>query len=350
MKRVFALLLLAALIMTGCGPKEVATEQPADGAVYTQSEPVSATVFAMDTVMDLTIYGEEALLEQAEQYILQLEGSLSVTDENSEIYQLNQRGTIDLSEDAAQLLEQGLALCQMTNGVLDLSIYPVLRSWGFTTGDYRVPEENEIAALQEYVNYKNISIDRESGTVTLAEGMQIDLGSVAKGYTGDRLARLFEEGGVTSGLLNLGGNVQTIGAKPDGSPWRVAIQDPETAENLAVLEVVDQAVITSGGYERFFEENGQTYWHIIDPATGYPARSGVISATIIGDSGLICDGLSTALFVMGVEAASEFWREHGGFEAVLVTDDDRICITEGLEDKLTLLESAAARYIVEVIR
>lgn len=348
MKRAFASLLLAALMMTGCGT-DIA-QQSAETADADQTEPVSATVFAMDTVMDLTIYGDAELLSQAEQRIMQLEGSLSVTDENSEIYQLNQTGTMDLSEDSAQLLEQGLALCRMTNGALDLSIYPVLRTWGFTTGEYQVPTENEIAALLEHVDYENISFDSASGTVTLEEGMQIDLGSIAKGYTGDCLAQLLEEGGVTSGLLNLGGNVQTIGAKPDGSPWRVAIQDPETAENLAVLEVVDKAVITSGGYERFFEENGQTYWHIIDPATGHPARSGVISATIIGDRGLLCDGLSTALFVMGVDAAAELWRERGGFEAVLVTDDGRIYITEGLEENLTLLESAAARYTLEVIR
>ena len=347
MKRAFALL-LTTLVLTGCSPNVDGAAQPAERS-SAQIQAVNTTVFAMDTVMDLTIYGDEALLTQAEQCIARLEDSLSVTDENSEIYQLNQQGTANLSEEAAQLLEQGLALCELTGGALDLSIYPVLRTWGFTTGEYQVPEEEKIAGLLEHVDYRSVALDWTSGAVTLQEGMQIDLGSVAKGYTGDLLTQLFKEGGVTSGLLNLGGNVQAIGAKPDGSPWRVAIQDPESTENLAVLEVVDKAVITSGGYERFFEENGQTYWHILDPTTGAPARSGVISVTIIGDNGLMCDGLSTALFVMGVEDAAQFWREHGGFEAVLVTDDERLCITAGLEDSLALLESAA-RYTVEVIR
>lgn len=348
MKRAFASLLLAALFLPGCSQDAAVTVQSAEPSSV-QAEAVSATVFAMDTVMDLTIYGDKALLPQAEQCITALEDSLSVTDENSEIYRLNQQGNLTLSENPARLLEQALSLCELTDGALDLSIYPVLRAWGFTTGAYQVPGEDELARLLEYLDHRNIAFDAGSGAVTLKEGMQIDLGSVAKGYTGDRLAQLFADGGVTSGLLNLGGNVQAIGAKPDGSPWRVGIQDPETAENLAVVEVVDKAVVTSGGYERFFEENGQTYWHILDPETGTPARSGVISATIIGDSGLLCDGLSTALFVMGVEEAAQFWREQGGFEAVLVTEDGRICITAGLEDCLTLLEPAA-QYTVEVIR
>lgn len=349
MKRVFASLLLAALFLTGCSRDTAVTTQPTE-TQPDQGKAVSATVFAMDTVMDLTIYGDEDLLIQAEQYIMQLESSLSVTDENSEIYRLNQTGTIDLSEDAARLLEQGLELCRMTNGALDLSIYPVLRAWGFTTGEYQVPQKDEIAELLKYVDYKDILFGGGSGTVSLENGMKIDLGSVAKGYTGDRLAQMFKENGVTSGLLNLGGNVQTIGAKPDGSPWRVAIQDPESSDNLAVLEVVDKAVITSGGYERYFEEDGQVYWHILDPDTGHPAHSGVISATIVGESGVLCDGLSTGLFVMGVENAAELWRENKSFEAVLVTEDDCIYITQGLEDDFSLLGSAAAKYTVEVIR
>ncbi|MDY4104163.1 MAG: FAD:protein FMN transferase, partial [Oscillospiraceae bacterium] len=205
-----------------------------------------------------------------------------------------------------------------------------------------------IAALLPLVDYGQVSLTHD-GTAALAAGMEIDLGSVAKGYTGDVLARLFRENGMTSGLLNLGGNVQAIGAKPDGSPWRVAIRDPLSGGNLAVLEIVDQAVITSGGYERYFEQDGETYWHILDPATGYPARSGVLSATIVGDSGVVCDGLSTALFVMGVDAAARLWREQGGFEALLVTDDGTIYLTAGLEDRMIWLD-AAGDFTVEVIR
>lgn len=345
MKKAFASLLLAALLVSGC------SQQPGPDRteVTPATEPVSTTVLAMDTVMDLTIYGDEALLTQAEDTIVQLEDRLSVTRADSEIARLDQAGEGTLSQETARLLEQGLALCERTDGALDLTIYPVLRLWGFTTGEYRVPAQSEIDALLPQVNYRGVALDPDTGSVTLPQGAQIDLGSIAKGYTGDCLAQLFAEGGVTSGLLNLGGNVQAIGAKPDGSPWRVGIQDPSSADTLAVVEVVDQAVITSGGYERFFEEDGQTYWHILDPSTGTPAHSGVLSATIVGDSGLVCDGLSTALFVMGVDAAAQLWRSQGDFEAVFVTEDGTIYITAGLEETFSLTE-AAAGYTLEVIR
>ena len=194
----------------------------------------------------------------------------------------------------------------------------------------------EAQALLAHVDYTKIDFDRKQSAVTLPPDMEIDLGSVAKGYTGDQILSLLREADVTSALLNLGGNVQALGSKPDGSPWRIGVQNPLGDGYIGVLEVTDQAVITSGGYERYFVEDGKTYWHIIDPATGAPAHSGLISVTIIGGSGLMCDGLSTALFVMGLEDAAQFWRETGNFEAVFVTEDGQITITEGLTDRFSL--------------
>jgi len=166
--------------------------------------------------------------------------------------------------------------------------------------------------------------------VTVGEGMQLDLGSVAKGYTGDRVTDLFRNAGVTSAILNLGGNVQTLGAKPDGKPWRVAVNDPLGNGYAGVIEVADKAVITSGGYERYFVEDGTVYRHIIDPADGYPVDNGLLSVTIIGDEGVLCDAFSTALFVMGADRAAEFWQTSDDFEAILLTEDGEILVTEGI--------------------
>ena len=172
------------------------------------------------------------------------------------------------------------------------------------------------------------------------KGVELDLGAVAKGYTGDQLMALLAREGIASAIVELGGNVQALGTKPDGSPWRVAVRDPAGDGSVGVVEVVDQAVVTSGGYERYFEEDGVRYWHIIDPATGWPARSGLASVTVVGESGLLCDGLSTALFVMGREGALEHWRQHRDFEAVLVSEDGSVTITAGLEGRFTPADPA----------
>lgn len=324
-KRVFAFLLAPLLLLPyGCAP----------------AQPLERTFFAMDTVMTLRLYqgGDGSLLDRAEARVRELEGLWSVTDGASEISTLNHDGSAELSPETADLLRTALGMCERTGGALDISTYPILRAWGFTTGEYSVPGGEAIAALLPLVDYGRVAL--EAGAAALPPGMEIDLGSVAKGYTGDALAALLKQGGAASALLDLGGNIQTVGAKPDGSPWRVAIRNPAGEGNVGVVEVVDQAVVTSGGYERYFEEDGVRYWHIIDPATGWPARSGLASVTVVGESGLLCDGLSTALFVMGREGALEHWRQHRDFEAVLVSEDGSVTITAGLEGRFTPADPA----------
>lgn len=323
-----AALLSAAFLLTGC------SGAPAQ-------EPESATFFAMDTAMDFTVYGDAALLDEAETLIGSLEEQVSVTDEHSDIYAIDHTGSGSLSGNAAELMAQALELCRRTGGALDISVYPIVRAWGFTTGSYQVPDEETIQSLLPLVDYTQIQYDAATGVVALPEGMEIDLGSVAKGYAGQLAAQMLREHGVQSALLNLGGNVQTVGAKPDGSPWQIGIKDPQGEDAMMVLSVEDQAVVTSGGYERYFEQDGQTYWHIMDPSTGHPADSGLISVTIVGDEGVVCDGLSTALFVMGLEKAADLWAQSCDFEAVFVTASGEVYITEGLQDRFALTEQYA---------
>ena len=323
-----AALLSAAFLLTGC------SGAPAQ-------EPETATFFAMDTAMDFTVYGDAALLDEAETLIGSLEEQVSVTDEHSDIYAIDHTGSGSLSGNAAELMEQALELCRRTGGALDISVYPIVRAWGFTTGSYQVPDEETIQSLLPLVDYTQIQYDAATGVVTLPEGMEIDLGSVAKGYAGQLAAQMLREHGVQSALLNLGGNVQTVGAKPDGSPWQIGIKDPQGEDAMMVLSVEDQAVVTSGGYERYFEQDGQTYWHIMDPSTGHPADSGLLSVTIVGKQGIICDGLSTSLFVMGLEKAADLWAQSGDFEAVFVTASGEVYITEGLQDRFALTEQYA---------
>ena len=159
--------------------------------------------------------------------------------------------------------------------------------------------------------------------LSLAEGVQIDLGAVGKGYTGDIVASLLKERGVTSALLDIDGNIHMVGSRPDGSKWTLGIRNPFADGRVGVLEAEECAVVTSGGYERYFiGEDGERYWHILDPKTGYPAESGLASVTIISKEGRLCDVLSTAVYVMGLENAEEYWKENGGLEMLLVTEEN----------------------------
>lgn len=317
MRRYTALLLLLSLLfLCGCGQKKAAE-----------------TVFAMDTVMELTVWGSDAgnHVKAAAERIRELEAALSVTRADSEVVRLNAGEIVALSADTESLLERSLALREETGGAFDPMIYPLVKLWGFTTGEYRVPAETEIAEMLAKV--RTGTVELEDG-MAAAHGAELDFGAVAKGYAGAVLAREMKAAGVESALLQLGGNVQTVGLKPDSSRWRVGIRDPWGGEDsyLGVLEVGETAVVTSGGYQRYFEEAGTRYCHILDPATGYPASSGLASVTIVAEDGFLADGLSTALYVMGLDAAAEFWRSRDDFEAVLVTDNGRIYVTGGLRD------------------
>lgn len=161
--------------------------------------------------------------------------------------------------------------------------------------------------------------------------MALDWGAVGKGYTADLIAEVFKEYDVSAALIDLGGNIQTVGCRPDGSDWRIGERAPWERGHLGVLQISDAAVVTSGGYENYFiDKTGHPRWHILDPHTGYPAESDLQSVTVIGTQGKRCDALSTALFVMGAREAENYWREHGGFDMLLMTKEDQILLTQGI--------------------
>ena len=345
------LLLLCCLCvaLSGCQGQGSVSEPPsASETTATATEPQTTTIYAMDTVMDVSVYTEDAaVLDEASALVTDLENRLSTTKTDSEISRLNHEGQASLSEDTALLMDKALHFCEKTDGALDISIYPVVRTWGFTTGEYKVPRQEELASLLANVDYQKINFSKEDRAASLPGGMEVDLGSVAKGYTSDRLIQLFRDNGATSALVNLGGNVQALGTKPDGSPWRVGIQDPHGESYIGVLDIDNQAVITSGGYERFFKgEDGTIYWHIIDPATGAPAKNGLISATAVGDEGAYCDALSTSLFIMGPDKAIDFWRAHQDFEMILITEDNELLITPTLSKTFQLQDDAPYKMTV----
>ena len=295
MKELLIFLLIFA-ILPGCGQKETSAEE---------------TVFCMDTVMDIRIWGKEAdaAKDAVVEMLYSLESTWSSTDENSVLWALN-HGQPDLIQEQVAVLEQALFLQQCTAGAFDPQLYSVVRLWGFYEDTYRVPDASEItAALQEE---------------------KWDLGAMIKGYAGYRAVQILEDFDVDRAILNLGGNVQTYGSKPGSEAWKIGVQNPGSGDNLGVLAVEGtMAVVTSGDYQRFFEVDGVRYHHILNPETGFPAESGLRSVTVICADGTVADAYSTALFVMGLERAVVFWQENQDFEAVFVSNDGRIYATEG---------------------
>ena len=344
MKRVTAALLAAFLVvgLTGCGETD-----PDEAREVIQ-------VIAMDTAMIFTAYGEKSTHADymVEDEIRRLDALLSRTDEDSVIWQLNHADGLGITvgEEVCGLIETAETYTQATGGAFDITIAPVVSAWGFTTDSYQVPDGAELAELLTHVGPEHITTAGDAAA--LDPGTQIDLGAIAKGYASDRVAAIFRENNVPRGKAELGGNILVMGDKPDGTPWRVGVQDPAKPNEeayAAILALEDAFIVTSGSYQRYFEQDGKRYHHIIDPATGYPADSGLTSVTVVADSGegngTMCDALSTALFVMGEEKALDFWRSGAyDFQLVLVTEDDRVVVTDGLKDVLTEIEESGYTY------
>lgn len=305
----------------------------------------------MDTVMFIEAVGddsEKAVLAGCDK-IYALEKLLSRTDPGSEISMINAGAgdrEINVSKETFRLLEKAVLLAEDTGGTFDITVAPIMDLWGFSGTKYRVPAAGEIAGTLEFVNYTGLILDASDFGVSFArKGMSIDLGAIAKGYASDCVLTIMKEYNIESALINLGGNVCVYGEKSSGDPFRVAITDPSNPTSYAgVLTVTDLSVITSGGYERYFEENGKRYIHIMDPETGMPSASDLLSVSIIGPDGTVCDALSTALFVMGKEKAIQYWRDHRDFGCILVVSETEVLASPDLEGVFTVTDGKTVQF------
>ncbi len=347
---------LTAAICVGCGKTAATGSGSGSGsAVVQQSGEIPSAqkdVFAMDAYMSLTAYGANAqtAIDECVEEITRLDELFSVSIKDSEIALANEGNTVLISDETEELIEHALKIEDLTDGAFTVTMYPLTREWGFPTQKYHVLSKKKRKKLLKRVGGDKVHLETNTNTMMLDKGTEIDLGGIAKGYLGDRLRDIMKEQGIESAILSLGGStVELIGSKTDGQPWRIGIMNPSDNEKtIGAVAVTDCVVDTSGGYQRFFKKNGKTYWHILDPETGAPARSGLSSVTIVGNDGTMGDALSTALFVMGRDKALEYWREHSDeFQAVLVEDDGSITITEGLEDCFESREKFEVAHLEE---
>ena len=360
----YLLLLITVTVLASCGKqkgktegsgilepnsKEMSSQSLSKASDLEKSEASESEIFALDTAITLKVYGSKRaqVLKKLEDKINELDEMLSTGKETSEVSRLNRSGEAVLSPTVANLVKRSLGIYKKTDGLFDITIYPLMELWGFPTKNYKVPSEKEIEEKHKLVGSDKIDFNEETRKISFKnKGMEIDFGGIGKGYITDELVKILTDEKVESAIINLGGNVFGFRKKPDGSLWNIAIRDPnEQDKYMAAIRLEDSAVITSGGYERYFEENGIIYHHILDPRTGKPSDSGLKSVSIISKDGTLADALSTSLFIMGEEKAIGYWKENGSnFDILLMTNDNRLLVSAGIKDKVI-----SDNYKIEVI-
>ncbi|AGK99905.1 FAD:protein FMN transferase [Desulfoscipio gibsoniae] len=306
-----------------------------------KQEPYTARDFKLDTEIIITIEDSQApkICSHILQRITQIEKKMTLFSNDSEIARLNAQAglkSVEVSTDTHYVLSRAVFISTLTQGAYDPTIGPLVKLWDIGSGLATVPSATGIQKAKALVDYKSLQINNDSGPSVLVTrpGQVVDLGGIAKGYAGDEAKRILLEHGVLRGIINLGGNVMAIGSKKDGSPWRVGIQNPLAPRGtyLGIVYVTDKAVVTSGGYERYFIKDGRRYHHIIDPATGYPADNSLISVTVVTKMGIDADALSTGAYVLGLTEGMKLIDSLDGVEAIFVTNDKKVYISQGLKN------------------
>ena len=360
MKKLSLWLFCGLLFLSGCQQSDVLTTESSataasDVAVATHSDGgnddglevtsvptdfkgrLSTVGLYFDTVVTIVTYDvEESVLDQALEECAKYEALLSKTVEGSDVWKINhaEGQPVTVSDDTRVILETALELGDASGGRLDVTIAPVVSLWDFTGENPTLPDKEEVAAAMKNVDYRQIKLD--DNVVTIPAGYSIDLGAIAKGYIADQVAVFLKQKGVHHGLLNFGGNVVVIGDKPDGSPWSVGIQDPdeETGTYLTAIQVIDRSVVTSGIYERGFDLNGVRYHHILDTDNGWPLQNDLASVTIVSESSMLGDALSTSCLALGYEDALALLQHYPEAEALFISRDGVINATEGAAEML----------------
>ena len=306
--------------MTGCSGAKSSTQTDQD---------LTYTDMLFDTVIKIQILdpADESILDGLKKLCEKYDTMFSATNTDSELYKLNHANgqPFTVSSETANLIQEGIHYSELSGGAFDLTIEPVSALWDFKADKPTVPSSDAIAQAVSHVDYTKVDI--QDNTVTLEDPEAgIDLGAIAKGYIADQVKTYLKKQGIKHAIINLGGNVDVIGTKPDGSKYNIGIQKPfdESGEAITSVQLKDQTVVTSGIYERYFKKNGKLYHHILDPRTGYPCENNLYSVSIITDSSTKADALSTTCFLLGYEKGMELIQSMDGVEAIFITDDEKV--------------------------
>lgn len=302
------------------------------------NEPEARTEFVLGTVVTVQIYdhASEALFDKIFDRLREIEEKMTINKEDSEVLKVNKNAGIDfvkVSEDTFHVIQKGKIFSELSRGRFDISIGPLVKLWNIGTEEARVPSQEEIDQKKQLIDYRDVLLNESEKSVMLKrKGMILDLGGIAKGFAADEIVKIFKENHVERGLINVGGNVFAYGSRPDGADWKIGIRNPFSSEQdyIGIVSVSDKTVVTSGVYERYFEEGGKRYHHILDPETGYPVENNLVSVTIVGERSIDADALSTAVFSLGLEEGMKFIQETENTEAIWITKDNQVYVSPGL--------------------
>lgn len=318
------------------------------GCSSARNTPVEAEGFYMGTVITEKVYGRNAqkAADEGMKRVEEIQNKMTIQTAGSEIDNLNQAAGngqfVSLSSDSLFVLKTALKYSALSQGAFDVTVGPLDKAWGIYTNNPRILSQEEVVRLKKLVDYTDIEVNDADNTARLKRaGQVVDLGAIAKGYAGDEVINVFKKYGIKSAFVNLGGNVVTLGSKPDGTPWKIGIKDPRPAaegDQIGVLQVDNKSVVTSGDYERYVIKNNVRYHHILDPRTGYPSKSGLISVTIVANISIDADALSTSVFILGLDKGMALIRSLQGVDAIMITEDKQIVITPGIKDNFTLTD------------
>ena len=310
-------------------------------------EDLVQTTYALGTVITINLYdqGNQELMNQLIARVTEIEALMSAQQDTSEISEVRRMAglaPVKVSEETFDVIKKALYYAELSGGKFDPTIGPVVDLWGIGTEEARVPEDEEIQEALELVGYEKLVLDEEAMTVYLTlEGMSLDLGGIAKGYAADELVVMLRNTDVERAMINLGGNIFAYGEKKGGEAYKVAVQTPYDSRNtyFGYVEVKDMAVVTSGPYERYIEENGQIYHHIFDATRGYPVSGDVVSTTIVAPNAMDADALSTLLFTMSPEEGLALIEKMNGTDCLYVDRDFGLVLSGGVKDNFTVTDN-----------
>ena len=296
--------------------------------------------YALGTLNHIRISGSlhEQLLDSAIQRVRQIEEMMSAYQADSDVSKLNRnagKGFVPIRTETFELIKKSIAFSEMSQGAFDITIRPLTELWRIGKQGDKIPDREDILRSKKLADYRKIILDEKSQSAALTDqGQAIDLGGIAKGYAADEVKRILSESEVKSALVNLGGNILAIGAQEDGAPWRIGIQTPTapTGKYFGSLSATDQTIVTSGSNERFFMKDGVRYHHILDPRTGMPAQTGLLSVTAVCGSSADADALTTSVFVLGAERGMDLMKRYRA-EVIFVTENLDVIVSNGLKDQ-----------------